>query len=301
MSGAEKLIAVSPDGEVFQILNPKSYNMKRSGILPLLGLIVSIPSLAQYSAVQFSVGYGFPSASRRLETSYSSTATGSTETGVFGSYGSGVTITGSFTRMFNDNIGIDVAANYLIGKEYDGTSSSGSTGFSFSSSNTTSAKGLFFSPALVIEASGDKIKPYVKAGFVLGFMSITRTSDNKSVAGGITQTSHLKGELTGGPPFGFRGGIGISTGGSGKTKFFSEIIFTSMSYYPAKGELVESSVNGVDQLTSLPVSSKQTNFVDSISNNFASPPNPNEPSESIAESFPMGSISINVGIRFMLK
>ena len=63
------------------------------------------------------------------------------------------------------------------------------------------------------------------------------------------QTSTSKIELSGGPSFGFRGGIGVSIEGNKKVGFYSELILTSMTYYPQNGAVTESTLNGVDQLS----------------------------------------------------
>ena len=271
-------------------------------LLTILGM--TFQSWAQESAFQFSVGYGFPSGSQKIteESVYTSSGTtaSSTASGVYGSYGSGTNVSASFTRMFSKHMGLDLSASYLFGKEYSARDNFSSTSSSSTSTFLSSSSGLYFSPTLVLQAGESKVKPYMKMGFALGFVSLDGSSQSTNVSSGTTQVSTMKIELSGGTSFGFRGGFGLSFEGTKKVGFFTELLLTSMTYYPNEGALTESTLNGVDQLAGMSVSSKQTIFKTELTSSSASVPNPAQPSQAIQPSFALGSISINAGMKIRL-
>ena len=205
-------------------------------------------------------------------------------------------VNASFTRMYSKHLGLDISASYLFGPEYSiadyftAPTSLSISRYVFSSS------GFFLSPTMVLQAGESKVKPYMKMGFALGFVSLEQSNETTT----NSQVYRSRIELKGGTSFGFRGGFGLSFEGTKKVGFFTELLLTSMTYYPDEGALTQSTLNGVDQLAGMPVSSKQTIFKTELTSNSALVPNPAQPSEAIQPSFALGSISINAGVKIRL-
>jgi hypothetical protein len=231
--------------------------MKKSMFSITLLFLASTLLFAQESYFKFSMGYGLPAGTQMLaeKSTFTSTYSSSsgTEKGVYGSYGSGLAFNASFGRMFSKNIGLDFNLQYLPGKKYDGSYSYTAHNYdgsiaSTSSETSTYARALLFSPALVVAGAEGKVKPYAKIGFVVGTAKIVSESKYASTTTGSPSTvNQTKGELTGGLSVGVRGGGGLDFGISKKVNFFTEVIFTSMSYYPKNGEVTENKINGVNQ------------------------------------------------------
>lgn len=259
---------------------------------------------AQESYFKFSMGYGLPSGSQLLaeKSSFTTSSTGSmysTAKGVYGSYGSGLALNASFGRMFSSHFGLDLNLLYLPGKKYDGSDSytypnyDGTTG-RISSSTSSYARALLFSPTLVVAGGEGNVRPYAKIGFAVGTAKILSESGSRYTSVGSTPfTSETKTELTGGVSFGFKGGAGLDFGISKRVSFFTELMFTSMSYYPKKGEVTENKINGVSQpATPIVTFKEQTTYTNN---------NPNPGTEQLRYSVPLGSLCMNVGLKIKLS
>jgi hypothetical protein len=258
---------------------------------------------AQESYFKFSMGYGLPSGSQLLaeKSSFTTNSTGSmsgTAKGVYGSYGSGLAFNASFCRMFSSHFGLDLNLLYLPGKKYDGGDSytypnyDGTTG-RMSSSTSSYARALLFSPTLVVAGGEGKVRPYAKIGFAVGTAKIlSEFRSGYSSVGSAPSVSETKTELTGGLSFGFKGGAGLDFGVSKRVSFFTELMFTSMSYYPKKGEVTENKINGVSQPATPIVTFKEQTSYNS---------NSNPGTEQLRYSVPLGSLCMNVGLKIRLS
>ena len=259
---------------------------------------------AQESYFKFSMGYGLPSGSQLLaeKSSFTTSSTGSmysTAKGVYGSYGSGLALDASFGRMFSSHFGLDLNLLYLPGKKYDGSDSytypnyDGTTG-RISSSTSSYARALLFSPTLVVAGGEGNVRPYAKIGFAVGTAKILSEYGSRYTPVGSTPVaSETKTELSGGLSFGFKGGAGLDFGVSKRVSFFTELMFTSMSYYPKRGEVTENKINGVSQpATPIVTFKEQTTY----NNN-----NSNPGTEQLRYSVPLGSLCMNVGLKIRLS
>jgi len=271
-------------------------------------LILSHKSKAQNAYFKFAVGYGLPSGSQTLTTQNNSTTTQtggntvttSTDKAIRGSYGSGLNLGVSFGKLLSKNIGYDLTVGYLIGKKYE--SSSSSTGFG-QTSNTSSnmySRSVSLTPSLFIVASDHKLKPYIKGGLVVALNTLKGglTSSSSGSANG----TELALEYTGGISLGFKGSVGIEFSPIKKTSFFADLAFTSMSYYPKKGEITKYYQDGVDRLSTLTTHDRQTDYSDQITDIYSSnsSTNPNEPTHSLSQGLPFGAIGLQFGVRINL-
>jgi hypothetical protein len=260
-----------------------------------IAIMVFVPGLllGQESYFRFSLGYGFPASSHLIGTNstYNSgtSSSSSTEQGVYGSFGSGVTFNASYGQMFSKNLGMDIGIQYLWGKTYSDTYSS-----STSSSNASMyANGLLLTPSLVMTVGEGKVVPYLKAGFCVGLITAKEQTANKTSFGTSPQTVEIVREYSGGLSMGFRGSIGLDFRAAKGINFFTEIMLTSMSYYPNQSEVTSYKVNGVDQ----PSQHLKTTYKESVTSSSTS----GTTSEALQVSMPLDNISLNAGIRVRLK
>ncbi|MBK5277425.1 MAG: hypothetical protein JJE09_01040 [Bacteroidia bacterium] len=240
------------------------------------------------SYFRFGFGYGFPSASQMLgaNSTYTSSTMSSTsrEEGVYGSLGSGFTFNSSYVHMYSKNIGLDVSLQYLWGKKYESTSTSSFEGTTNTYKSKISSRGLLFGPSLIAMIGEGKVKPYVQVGLTLGNVKVSGEAGSAN----FKSTTEYRGGLS----IGFKGGFGIDVPIGEKTNFFTELVFTSMSYYPKEGTATYS--NGSSQ--------QKIAFAREVTStyNFSSPSNPDS-SKELRMSMPFGSIALNVGLKLLLK
>ncbi|MEK6780125.1 MAG: hypothetical protein AABY93_00365 [Bacteroidota bacterium] len=249
------------------------------------------------SYFRFGLGYGLSSGSQMVEanstqtstytysdfsSSYSST---SKYEGVYGSLGSGLVFNTSYMHMYTKNIGLDVNLQYLLGKKYEGTNSNTYNGTTNISKSSIRSRGILFSPALIVIVGESKVKPYVQVGLVMGKVKVLQ---EESYASANKNTTEYKGGLS----FGFKGGFGIDAPISENTFFFTELVFTGMSYYP-KEATTTSEMNGITQ-----PSQPKVEFVREVTTDDN---NESASNKQLRVSVPFGSVALNIGVKILLK
>ncbi len=205
------------------------------------------------------------------------------------SLGKGLTFGGTFGYMFNKNIGAELGVSYLIG----GKSKAQETYTSGKTDYTLSAKMLRINPSLVISSGLEGVSPYAKFGLIIGSGSV-KNEYNDNDDGDI---EYLKIKLHEGLSFGVSSSIGSLFKLSDNMSFFGELSMISLSYSPKKGEVIEATYNGTDELQNLTTSEKEVEFVDSYTYNFNSPSPDSKPSKELKIKMPFSSIGLNIGVR----
>jgi hypothetical protein len=285
----------------------KSNFMKKIFLLTSLALVISfISARAQKSYFRFGVGYALPSGSQTLITEsngsydYTSGDGSYSEKAISGTYGSGFNFGAAFGHLIGDFIGYEIELNYLLGKKYEGHDTYKDGGYSSSSASKSHARSFSFTPSIFIIAGDHKLKPRIKAGLIIGKNKLTYETVDIDDYDGFEEKMEISGEASGGFSLGFRGGIGIEFSASKNTSFYTEVVFTSMAYYPKNGELTKYKIDGVDQLDQLSKSEKEVEFVKEMSESSSDSYESDEPSKVLRESFPFGSIGLQFGLRFNL-
>lgn len=208
------------------------------------------------------------------------------------SLGSGANIGGTVGYMFNKNVGVELGISYLVGDNskakdiYIG----GTTDYTLSSNMVR------LTPTLVIAAGFEKINPYAKFGLVVGSGSIMYQYVDNDVADGDLTVQKEK--LDGGLAFGLNAGAGVLFNINNGMSFFGEINMVNLSYAPTKGEITESTLNGVNELATMTTKERTTVFVASYDRNAPSPDS--QPRQRLSQLFPFGSLGLNLGVRFNL-
>lgn len=280
----------------------KPNTIRRTALILLFAFALMRSGRAQESSIQFGIGYGFSSGSQLLGQDKVVSSGRTTTTGVYGSLGSGFNISASYRRMFSENIGVDLGAIYHMGRSFESIqkTSSASSSTATSESEAVSADGFSLEPSIVLAANVGNFMPYAKAGLTLGWIVIENESVVSVNAGGSTQSAERKVELGGGASLGFRSGFGVMFNPAKDIRFFSEVMFTSMTTYPAEAEVVQLTINHLDKINSLTTAARYAVFKPEVTSTTTASPS-DQPTEILQRGYPMGSLQFNVGLYFLLK
>lgn len=266
----------------------------KTGLMVVVISLLATNLFAQGPYINLNIGSGIGTSSQNLSWFYNETRQNNftTREQVNVSFGKGINIGGAFGYMFNENIGLEMGISYLFGGKTVSKDiyNNGTTDYTISSNM------LRFNPSLVIAAGFKNINPYAKFGFLIGTGSIIydyNDNDNGDVYFEKTKYSE-------GLAFGLTSGVGILFGINDKLSFFGEINMTNLSYAPNRGEIIESSNNGVDQLPFMTTKEKQTDFVDSYTTEQGNPSPDSQPNKQLIEKYPFSSIGLNIGLRINL-
>lgn len=247
---------------------------------------------SQGAYVNLNGGYGLSMNPQSLQffdfTSFTLLNSVFTEDQAFVSLGKGVSFGGSFGYMFNRNIGLELGVSYLVGSEYEATriNSQRTTDMTFS------ADMLRIIPSVVIASGFEKVNPYARFGVLIGSGSVLSTA--RQFDSGELEVR--KWRYDGGVALGFSSGVGVLIGVSNSISLFGEINLVSLSYAPTQGELIEATLNGVDQLPDLTTIHKQIEFVDTYTYDYNNAPAVTEPNRVLKHNLPFGSIGLNLGL-----
>jgi outer membrane protein W len=266
--------------------------------------VASLQSTAQikkgaYGSLQ--IGYSLAAGASNvggglaLENVTNTSTTNTTESLKY-SFGKGINAGLQFGYMINDNIGIELGINYLLGGKTTATDVSVGGGFGGTAGTTVtdvSAKMLQINPSVVLATSINKMSPYAKLGLVIG--SGTITQNDNFTSSGFTGTRKV--EYKGGVALGFSSALGINFNINDKLSLNTELSLVNMQYTPTKSSITVATSNGTDVLSTLSVRDKETEFSSSVTYGGTIPTN-TAPRQSNSFATPFGSIGVNVGIRY---
>lgn len=258
-----------------------------------------VTSLFAQSYIRVNVGYALPMNAELIgeEGNYVNDSQGTGEEsgsvkGVYGSLGSGVTLNLAYGNTFkNGTLGYDVEAGFLIGKKYSMESTSDDGVFILSYKRNYKSTSFQICPSVTFTSNIGKFHPYSRIGPVIAITSI-KAGDN------IDDFIIAESKLSGGVGFGFKGVLGANFTPIKKIQFFSEIAFTALSYSPTEGELTKFIWDGEDILDTVPPEERKTDFEKEYS--YTGHPDDVE-GKALQEKYSMGSLAIQVGLRFRLK
>jgi hypothetical protein len=283
-----------------------------------LFLLFSVAAMSQGIYFRAGTGYGFPIATSSLGEFSTrndvSTSTGTTYSSsikeVKGSYGSGMDFNFALGYKLNQNFIIDFNIQYLLGKKYE-------TGDSYSNKQPnfneldynitkSSAKGFLFNPSVIFSAGFGKAAPYARFGFILGAPTITSNMESYYNGDGVDSTI-MRGEYIKGFAFGFQSAVGMNWKISEKIDLFTEVNFAGLTYYPGEFNITKNLRgsgnlkvdNVVDNLPTMTASQKNTIYEKEFDPSKANS-DPNKPTTAIRVSFPLSTLSFQVGIRVPL-
>lgn len=200
---------------------------KVTALLVLAFLLLSNFSFAQMY-VKLGGGYSLDFNSQSFGTNTTTTGTGTSSSyeAVYGSLGSGVNVSGAFGYEFSPNFAGELGFIYKLSKEFESKDQFGT------STSTETVTGSFFGivPTVVISASSQNVKPFVKIGLLFAFPSV---EDKYTSTGGGQETYTPSGNLG----LGLVGGAGILVPMAKNINLIAELNFVSLTWKPAEAEI----------------------------------------------------------------
>lgn len=247
--------------------------------------------------IKVNAGYGFSMGDHGILSNYEATNNGPNTTyryeSVKLSFGKGVNFGGAIGLMFGENIGAELGLNYLVGGKTKTTDTYGNSPDPSVSKTTISANMLRIMPTLILSAGKSGVNPYAKFGLVIGTGKIVGETVDDGAFG-----QYISGyEYSGGVALGFNSAFGVDFSLNDKMNFFAELSYIGMSYAPTKGELVKSSLNGEDDLSTMSTNERKIEFVDEYTE-VAGAPDSGVPDKQLRQSYPFSSIGFNLGVKF---
>src|SRR5579872_5490433 len=134
-----------------------------AAILPLLLFFTN--GFAQKGIIKLQIGYGMPLTNTLISQNIQGNSTGTTYSGVYGSYGSGLRLEGGYIRPLNTNLSLELDFAYLIGKSINSTYSIPNN----AQQQSNSSHLYEFSPLFRVKLGGSKVRPYAAVGPIVGF------------------------------------------------------------------------------------------------------------------------------------
>lgn len=262
--------------------------------------LMATTSYGQNFYAKLSGGYALGSASLSDEINNSSTV-GSIETitkadlkiGTGGNFGA------AFGYSFNENIATELGINYYIGSKSIAENKEEDQFSRDSYKLSFSGKMIMFSPTIVFSQSINGLKPYAKFGLIIGVGSVNTEMDFESTSiinPSAKEYGSMTSKFSGGIALGINSALGISYEINDRISVFGEIQNISLNYTPKQAEIIKSSENGVDNLSSLKTNERKTEFTDSYTTDWSKPKDENSPSKEIAPNIPFNNIGINIGM-----
>jgi hypothetical protein len=284
--------------------------MKKYTTLSLLLIALTNVSFAQGIYFKIGGGYGLPIATSIIgqQQTRNQDQTGNNNTNIettkntSASFIAGANGNIGVGFMFSKYLGAEITAQYVAGKTYKiydvyNYKSDNLTGSQWDKSSI-SCKAIYINPSFII-TPGSKL-PYGRFGFILGAPKIKEESSHYYDLDG-TSTSSTKGELKNNLSVGFQGALGMKWTLGNKIDLFTEVSVISMTVYTKEYTLTESISNGTDNLAAMQTYYKKTVYKKEITVDNSASTDINKPRQAIRESNAFSSISLQVGIVYLLQ
>ncbi|HEV7231473.1 MAG TPA: hypothetical protein VGO45_09105 [Bacteroidia bacterium] len=192
--------------------------------------------------------------------------------------------------MFTKNAGVELGVSGLFGAGWTSTQNYYMNGATVPNSETEKASMLRFCPAIRFQTGDKKIHLYTRTGLIIGLpMAFETESVTHDYLGNESRaTTSCKGNLS----WGFSGSLGMLCELSSRFSVLGEVTGIIQNWSPAHLTVLKSSHNGVDDLSSLSVSNKETDYV----SNPQPSTDPNQPSQAKKIYIPFNSLNISLGL-----
>lgn len=266
--------------------------------------IISFSSKGQHSYLQIGLGYGTTfgpgfqpaSDSYRTSTGVSTTVTENL------SFGKGFQFAGIFGWEWNEFFATECAVSYLLGSTFRSNYTNDIQGNYYSLAETIEGRMLRFVPTVKVFGGKRNLRPYAKAGLILGLGTTCNYSQKiGSNVGGSYQNIEVTGRITGGISYGFMGAFGLDIAINPKYRFFTELAVFAQTYIPEKDIIETYEINKRNYFGSLSTRDKETRFVDEITQQDLNNSNTNSANKQIKIYLPFSSIGLNIGMKFYLN
>lgn len=205
-----------------------------------------------------SSGFAFHATNEAIGTS----ETDDSESVVYGTFGQGIPVNLEMAYFFNENVGIELDATYLLGTSVLNEEVK-MTGMS--SELTSKTQQFRLSPMLVLKTNG----LYTKAGLVVPLSGKT-VATYESTAG--ANKTEIEQELKGKFSLGFNAAIGYEYSLADNMSLFGEVMYTGLTIKRNTAQFTKYTVNGTDVLdTPSGPSSDKVQYEDEVSKTNTDP------------------------------
>jgi hypothetical protein len=204
--------------------------------------------------------------------------------------GKGLNFGASIGNMFTNNFGAELGIKYFKGEDVVINQNEGT----FKSISKIGGNFININPSVIMQIPLKEINVYTKFGILISQGNIYIVNDQV----GLNQSSSDKAKTTGGFGSGFTGAIGASYELTKKFSAFLEINTNNSNYAPKKSTTYVALQNGLDVLSQLDISEKETEFLDKFTLDNNTNQNPGVPSKVGAVYFSTGNTSINIGAKY---
>jgi len=209
------------------------------------------------------------------------------------SLGKGFNIGTTIEHKFNNNFGAELGISYLHGSK---TSCKYELYHTIGTKHSSIYSRMFnIVPSINVYSGFSKFNPYAKFGLVIGkgYVIFEENIETNTIQNTILkQNKNLA--------VGINSAIGVMVGLSSKIIFYSEVNLISLNYEPQKGEFIEYTIDGEDQLTTMTIREKEIEYVDKyITPNIEQLDS--EPEKKLKSKLPFGSIGVKFGFKYTLS
>ena len=280
----------------------------RSLILPILVSILFSPALVDAQGFFLRVGGGYALGASGDDSGSQLVIRdlGNRETVIFSSLGQGALFGLAVGYLFNENIGLQVGAEYLAGVSHT-TSSIEATSLLES---TSSSKGSQFRllPAVIVRGGLGSLDPYARIGLCLPLSSTTQnqisTTETDAVTGTTVETRYEE-EIKGALNLGFTGAFGVNYAVSSQLALFAEVGGISQRTHGESGQVTRWESDGTNLLDQANTFTTQWNYQDELtpeSNSTVTGTdlNPDMPEDRIQITQNFNSFFFKVGVTILL-
>jgi len=279
--------------------------MKKIIKLIFVTVVISLYALstkAQGIYIKIGGGYGLPAGTSSFQNSERNNVTQTNKyDAVNYSFGKGINFAATFGDMFNKNFGAELNIGYLLGGTTEFTDNTIDVSATDEIKEKINSNMIFFTPALVIESGFEKINPYARIGLIIGIAKGFSEYDHTYDLAGSTNSSVEKTEYKMDIGLGANAALGVMYNISESFAIFGECNINSLSITPKSSEITVSTLNGTDQLNSMSISEKKTDYLSSYSYDQNSTPSTSEPRKEIKTKMPFSSIGANIGVKISFK
>ena len=235
----------------------------------LFSLILLVVTSASFSFGQLFIkvggGYGIGASGDEWLSSISDSTGLTNQILRYGSNGEGGVFGAEIGYLFNDHLGIQLGAEYLMGAR-QGIVSIQSPGMSLLQEGYS--RQLRLLPAVIISSGLGGIDPYCRVGASLPLTSTTTIEHVETDGSGIGgANTTIISEISGKFVFGFHGAFGCNFSLNSRLAIFAEVGGVSQRLKGKSGEITRWDVDGVDQLASTNLIDRQWNYLEEINSN----------------------------------
>lgn len=274
----------------------------KKAIISLLFCVSIIPSFAQFQ-LSVSGGYCLPLASSFNsvnQTEYQNQGFPQYYTAnqqiTRTSYGQGGNIALALDWFSKSNIGCGLKLNAMISSHYSYSANVNYVDGTTANFNFTDKPFSFqFVPHISVKHDFKIVSPILEMGMLVAVTNVVDDYQAAYSTGDVVQSSI---NHHGSVMLGFYSSLGLAFKVSKAVRITLAVNCSAGSYSPSQWDRTSFVVNGMDQLSYLPVSEKQGTYVKQLDLTASQPAN--QPHQDLKFSVPFSNVGINAGIIFVL-